>query len=370
MSKAMWAVLAAAMLMIVPGCAPAYEQVSVGASYSSPGYSSPGAAMDASYFYEPLSAYGRWVDCGYRGWCWTPYDVSADWRPYSEGQWAYTDLGWAWVSDEPWGWACYHYGRWMPHPDYGWVWVPGTEWAPAWVAWRVSDDWVGWAPLPPEASWSASFGLRFSSDRIAPQSWCFVASRSMGEERPALEPMARSVTLVARTRDATRFQANQGRPVNIGVDPERIRGASGRVISTVRIVDAPSAGGGGDRQMGAGAIGFFRPQLRPGRRMAPRPEIRGGDEARGGVAVQPSPPDAGQLEANLSAQREALKRIHERELNAPPAGVSRDQLMRQHADEQRALEDHAAQVRHVIETRWKKNVRKPDHERGEKSRGM
>src|SRR2546423_9736807 len=29
--------------------------------------------------------------------------------------------------------------------------VPGDEWAPAWVSWRSSKDYVGWAPLPPEA---------------------------------------------------------------------------------------------------------------------------------------------------------------------------------------------------------------------------
>ena len=46
------------------------------------------------------------------GWSWTPYDVPIDWRPYSVGRWVYTDDGWTWMSQEPWGWATYHYGRW------------------------------------------------------------------------------------------------------------------------------------------------------------------------------------------------------------------------------------------------------------------
>ena len=37
---------------------------------------------------------------------------NADWRPYADGYWAYTDSGWTWVSYEDFGWATYHYGRW------------------------------------------------------------------------------------------------------------------------------------------------------------------------------------------------------------------------------------------------------------------
>jgi hypothetical protein len=54
-----------------------------------------------------------------------------------------------WVSDEPFGWATYHYGRWGFHWTVGWYWVPDTVWAPAWVTWRTSGDYVVWAPMPP-----------------------------------------------------------------------------------------------------------------------------------------------------------------------------------------------------------------------------
>ena len=72
-----------------------------------------------------------------------------NWRPYADGYWAYTDVGWTWVSNEDFGWATYHYGRWARLRDHGWVWVPGREWGPAWVSWRTGGDYVGWAPLPP-----------------------------------------------------------------------------------------------------------------------------------------------------------------------------------------------------------------------------
>jgi len=70
-------------------------------------------------------------------------------RPYSDGYWAYTDVGWTWVSYEDFGWATYHYGRWTRLRDRGWFWVPGREWGPAWFSWRTGGDYVGWAPLPP-----------------------------------------------------------------------------------------------------------------------------------------------------------------------------------------------------------------------------
>jgi hypothetical protein len=100
-------------------------------------------------FYQPLAPYGSWVEVSSYGRCWHPTDVGADWAPYTAGHWEWTDAGWYWQSDEPWGWACCHYGSWYYDPSVGWVWIPGTEWAPAWVTWRDSDDYIGWAPCGP-----------------------------------------------------------------------------------------------------------------------------------------------------------------------------------------------------------------------------
>ncbi|SPE51764.1 conserved exported hypothetical protein [Verrucomicrobia bacterium] len=100
-------------------------------------------------FYHPLTPYGAWVRVGSYGRCWHPAEVGATWRPYCDGNWEWTDAGWYWNSDQPWAWACYHYGTWVDDPTYGWCWVPGTQWAPAWVDWRQGGDYIGWAPLPP-----------------------------------------------------------------------------------------------------------------------------------------------------------------------------------------------------------------------------
>lgn len=100
-------------------------------------------------FHGPLAAHGTWIEVESYGHCWHPSRVAVEWRPYCHGHWVWTDCGWYWVSDEPWGWACYHYGWWVHHPHHAWIWVPGIEWAPAWVSWRVGGGYVGWAPLPP-----------------------------------------------------------------------------------------------------------------------------------------------------------------------------------------------------------------------------
>ncbi|HEU5395808.1 MAG TPA: DUF6600 domain-containing protein, partial [Verrucomicrobiae bacterium] len=111
---------------------------------------SAGISINATAdFQQPLAPYGEWVSVGSYGRCWRPDGIEADWQPYSVGQWVWTDAGWYWQSDEPFAWACYHYGSWVQDPNYGWVWVPGTDWAPAWVVWRSGGGYCGWAPCAP-----------------------------------------------------------------------------------------------------------------------------------------------------------------------------------------------------------------------------
>lgn len=104
---------------------------------------------DVAMFYEELAGYGNWVNYGNYGQVWYPTTVTGSWRPYVDGRWTPTEDGWIFETDEPWGWATYHYGNWMPTDEYGWVWVPGSTWYPSTVAWRTSDEYIGWAPIPP-----------------------------------------------------------------------------------------------------------------------------------------------------------------------------------------------------------------------------
>jgi hypothetical protein len=100
-------------------------------------------------FNAPLTPYGSWVTVGSFGRCWRPTRVVVGWRPYSNGSWVWTSAGWFWQSDEPWAWATYHYGSWYYDTSLGWVWIPATDWAPAWVSWRYSSAYIGWAPIGP-----------------------------------------------------------------------------------------------------------------------------------------------------------------------------------------------------------------------------
>lgn len=105
-----------------------------------------------SVFYDALAPYGVWEESPSFGWIWTPSEEG--FVPYARGRWVDTEAGPTFLADEPWGWAAAHYGRWFLRArDARWYWVPGTRWGPAWVAWRVAREHVGWCALPPEG-WS------------------------------------------------------------------------------------------------------------------------------------------------------------------------------------------------------------------------
>lgn len=173
------------------------------------------ATVDIDYFYDALSPYGDWVQVEGYGYCFQPFVTVDDpeWRPYTDGQWAYTDAGWTWVSNEDFGWATYHYGRWMKAGTV-WLWVPGDEWAPAWVSWRSSPEYVGWAPLPPEAVWQPDVGFSVAVDTtydIGPAYYSFVAIRYFGAPRlrTYVEPWHRNVDYVRWTNNCTHITYRQ-----------------------------------------------------------------------------------------------------------------------------------------------------------------
>ena len=114
---------------------------------------------------QDLDAYGDWQNSNDYGAVWYPRSVAADWAPYRYGRWAWVEpWGWTWVDDAPWGFAPFHYGRWV---NYGgrWGWAPGAYvarpvYAPALVGWVGNPGWsvnfsygaapaVGWFPLGP-----------------------------------------------------------------------------------------------------------------------------------------------------------------------------------------------------------------------------
>jgi len=137
----------------------------------------PATTVNYNYFYNALAPYGTWVEVEGYGSCWQPNVVvlQAGWQPYCHGgRWIYTDCGWYWHSDYSWGWAPFHYGRWFRHPRWGWCWYPGYVWGPAWVTWRYTDGYCGWAPLAPglHVSFGVGYGFGYTWFTFVP--WgCF-----------------------------------------------------------------------------------------------------------------------------------------------------------------------------------------------------
>jgi len=128
-------------------------------------------------FYDELAPFGEWVFHPTFGNVWLP-NAGPGFVPYStNGHWVYTNYGWTWVSDYPWGWAPFHYGRWEFENSFGWFWIPGSEWGPAWVSWRRSNGYYGWAPLGPNITVNGSFGRDYY---VPEERWVFVDERFIG----------------------------------------------------------------------------------------------------------------------------------------------------------------------------------------------
>src|SRR5438309_2914910 len=51
--------------------------------------------VSVDFFYNNING-GSWVEVGNYGYCWQPEVAVSDssWRPYTDGYWAYTDVGW------------------------------------------------------------------------------------------------------------------------------------------------------------------------------------------------------------------------------------------------------------------------------------
>ncbi len=257
----------------------------------------PPQVVGNNYFYESLSPYGSWVDVAPYGWCWRPTVsvVDVSWQPYVHGgNWLWSDAGWYWNSEYSWGWAPFHYGRWHRGPSLGWVWVPGTTWGPSWVTWRTGGGNCGWAPLPPEAYWTAGVGFTFYGSQVSvgfgwgldPYSYCFVpysryCDRNVSKYR---HPREQNNSIV---KDSTIINPvingnNNTVIINNGLDHREVQKHTGEEIRKTSLREAGSpaevtrAATGGQRPA---ALTVYRPNLpaqaaQPPDRIVQRQEVR------------------------------------------------------------------------------------------------
>ncbi len=290
-------------------------------------------------FYKNLADDGDWYNTPEYGYVWQPSIAYKNdkWRPYTDGYWAQTDDGWTWVSYENFGWATYHYGRWTRLKDVGWAWVPGYDWGPGWVSWRTSDDYVGWAPLPPKVERGVYEGKvvdrapaeaidyndvepeDYGADTdvqydIGPQNYCFVDTHNFGA--PVLGevclPPERNFVIIENTRNVTNIYRRRGPDrfvvFNNGPDYNFISAHSERPIQQLRIdrhddigfLQNGIHGGGNANQVRNGVFSVAAPgitrgpinfaQVKPARvkQTIDRPEVLHGWSHAGGdqAAVQ------------------------------------------------------------------------------------
>ncbi len=117
--------------------------------------------------YDDLDDYGDWRDDSNYGHVWFPNQVAVGWAPYHEGHWDWiSPWGWTWVDDSSWGYAPFHYGRWVSVGGR-WGWVAGpvavqAVYAPALVVFIGGGPggWggnVGWFALGPREVYVPSF---------------------------------------------------------------------------------------------------------------------------------------------------------------------------------------------------------------------
>lgn len=282
-------------------------------------------SVDLSFFYNNLSSYGHWVQHGTYGWVFLPFGLQSGWRPYSLGHWVETDYGWTWVSDEPFGWAAYHYGRWADDDQYGWIWVPGYDWGPAWVAWRNGGGYIGWAPLPPAVQYNASVGIDLGGVNLdvslAPTQYCFVEEKSFLAANVAtyVAPPARNVTIIHNTTNITKYSVVNHRVVNQGVAIDHIEQVTGKRVQRLQIAAAARTAKPSGPQVHGNQLVVYRPTVV--KKATPPPPPPASARATGNPAdlARQHQQETQNLQQSQVRERGRLQQIHQTEAAKPAA---------------------------------------------------
>ncbi|MGE5343365.1 MAG: DUF6600 domain-containing protein [Candidatus Omnitrophota bacterium] len=286
-------------------------------SYSPPlgSGSGNGSNVDISYFYDFLLPYGNWTSLPNYGYVWVPSGVGYQWRPYSDGRWALTGNGWTWVSNEPWGDITYHYGRWGFDAILGWYWAPDTIWGPAWVAWRWSNDYLGWAPLPPGAPFEPGMNLD-----IPWSYWLFVTSRHFTDRdvQSRVLPAERNPAIISKTTPHTGIVVRNNEIINEGISRDEAQRITRKTIPQYNLRNIPNPG---HTRIRGNEVEIFRPMVRKDEAVKPK-TIVNRDEIRqrmvGSNASGPHPPniDVSTIRKQQNQERRLLQESHNQEIKS------------------------------------------------------
>lgn len=280
---------------------------------------------DMSRVYDYLSPHGYWVQLAPHGYVWVPTSVRYNWRPYTYGRWVWTDYGWMWISSYQWGWGPFHYGRWGYSARFGWYWVPGDVWAPAWVSWRYSNLYIGWAPLPPNAPFMPGSGVVFQGSGIPHNTWIFIQVNYFTHYniRSYVLPFERNPTIINMTVEKTSLRMQDNRVYNEGLDAGFVENATRTRIQKYELQPKGTAG---STRIEGGRVTVFNPKF------------------SGDKTVQPK---------RVFSEREAEDRVQQR-TTTRLEDLRESEIERRHQEEIKRIE--ATQQREVVEMR--KNMQK------------
>ncbi|MCD0472470.1 DUF6600 domain-containing protein [Flavobacterium sp. JAS] len=219
-------------------------------------------SINFQIFYDDLSPYGDWINSPEYGYAWVP-GMSSAFIPYrTNGHWVFTNVGWTWVSNYSWGWAPFHYGRWYYDSYYGWIWVPGYEWSPAWVIWRRSEGYYGWAPIGPGISITIAYG---SGYRLPYNYWTCVRDRDFGRTDIYNHYVSSSnnVTIIKNSTVINNMRSDNATRVRYNAGPDRteVQKRTGRTISSVTLRERKSPG----QNLNKKELQLYRPQVEKNR---------------------------------------------------------------------------------------------------------
>jgi len=163
--------------------------------------------------------------------------------------------------------------------------VPGRDWSPAWVTWRYTDAYCGWAPLPPGCGWSAGVGLTFRGSAVSVgfgfglgwDYYNFVAYDRLCDHWVHRHCVPRHEVFTVYRRSAVANHYSVGRHntiVNDGIPVARVTAATRTEVRRVALRDVTSgtdAARHADRfERNGSSLAVFRPQAAPG---SPRPQV-------------------------------------------------------------------------------------------------
>ncbi|RZM19580.1 MAG: hypothetical protein EOO88_37655, partial [Pedobacter sp.] len=229
-------------------------------------------------FYDELSPYGSWNQDSQYGYVWRPNVDQRDFRPYySNGHWAMTEYGNTWVSDYDWGWAPFHYGRWVTDRYNQWVWIPDTTWGPAWVNWRSGGGYYGWAPLGPGSGVNVSIGFN-----IPDFWWVFTPQANIYIDRFPRYYSNRNYGYLGQTVIINNVYVRGNRSYYSGPRRDEIRRVTNR---DVRIYNIDRSNRPGRSYVSNNSIHMYNPRPNRGvdnRNAAPRSIAQRGDVIRPG----------------------------------------------------------------------------------------